>query len=497
MFHEIILTEDRVCTDKIRRIPKNSLDEVELQVLEMLEAGIIRESCSAYNSNPLLVKKKDGKQRFCVDFRSINKITKRDRYQLPNIDDIIESCAGSKFFSQLDLASGYWGIPIAEKDRHKTAFSVPKGRFEFCRMPFGLVNAQATLQRKVDVVVKKLHADGHKGVEAYVDNILIHSVTEKGHMKLLRVVLQEMREWNFSLRADKCEIMHREIDFLGYHLSENSLQPSRDSVDKLLSIPRPSSKKMVQSFLGLANFNRRFVPQFATVTKPLTRLLSKEVRFKWDSEEDQAFNKVKQMLAEYPCLSIPHWSKCFHIDTDASGVATGAILYQLDDQGRKNPIHYYSKTLSRDQVKWSATERELLAIVHAIERFKVYCSAEMVFHTDHKPLVNILGQKDPRGKVARMLMILEAVDCRIYYVPGKDNIGADFMSRGTLIKPWEQQEKEEYEEDNVVFSTEKLYTNVMCQEQAKDGVLTGAIDQIRKTGKISSGPLKRYGRVSG
>ena len=232
--HEIILTEDRVCVDKVNRIAKSSTDNVNSQVLEMLEAGIIRNSASAYNSNPLLVKKKDGALRFVIDFRSLNKVTKRDNYPLPNIDDIIEGCRSSKYFSQLDLASGYWCVPIAEKDKHKTAFNVPRGKFEFNRMPFGLVNAQATFQRKIDVVVKSLKQNGHKGVDGYVDNILIHSKTIEEHRELLAAVFEELRECNFTLRADKCEIGFLELDFLGYCLSENTIKPSKENVEKLV-----------------------------------------------------------------------------------------------------------------------------------------------------------------------------------------------------------------------------------------------------------------------
>ena len=266
--HEIVLSEDRVCVDRVHRIPKKSPKAVAIHVQEMLKNGIIQRSASSYyNSNPLLVNKKDGSKRFVVDFRSLNKITKCDNYPIPNIDDLIESWRDSKVFSQLDLASGYWCVLIAEKDRHKTAFSVPKGKFDFVRMPFGLSNSQATFQRLMDVVVQNIKKKGFEGVEAYVDNILIHSKSIDEHYKLLQAAFDEIRKFNLTLRPDKCEIAFSEIEFLEYHVCENSIKPSQENVIKLLNFPAPTTKKQVQRFLGLANFNRRFVQQYATINK--------------------------------------------------------------------------------------------------------------------------------------------------------------------------------------------------------------------------------------
>ena len=265
-----------------------------------------------------------------MDFRSLNKIIKCDNYPIPNIDDLIESCRDSKVLSQLDLASGYWCVPIAEKDRHKTAFSVPKGKFEFVRMPFGLSNSQATFQRLMDVVVQNIKKKGFEGVEAYVDNILIHSK--------LQAVFDEIRKFNLTLRPDKCEIAFSEIDFLGYHVCENSIKPSQENVIKISNFPAPTTKKQVQRFLGLTNFNRRFVQQYATITKPLTAMLSDDMKFMWTELQEKAFMAIKEQLAKYPSLTISDWEKPFHIETDASAVATGAILYQLGNDGGKYPI---------------------------------------------------------------------------------------------------------------------------------------------------------------
>ena len=491
--HEIIVTEQRPCVDKIRRYPKTSMDMIDSQVKQMLQDGIIRHSSSPYNSNPLLVRKKgDASKRFVVDFRLLNDVTKRDRYPLPNIDDILENCHGSKIFTQLDFASGYWAIPIAEGDKAKTAFSVPRGKFEFERMPFGLVNAQATFQRKIDVVVKKLKEHGYQGIEGYVDNILIHSKTKQEHLKLIKAVYDEIRNHRFTLRADKCQMGFNKLDFLGYCISSNQIQPSPENVEKIVNFPAPNSKKKLQSFLGLVNFSRRFVKQLATITKPLTSMMSDTEDFVWKETHQNAFEKVKYLLASYPILAIPDWNKPFHIELDASEVATGAILYQIDDSGDKRPIYYHSRTLSKTESRWSPTERELFAIVDATRKFKVYCCHEMYIHSDHEALKDIGQQKDPRGKIGRWLLELDALDCTIDYLPGKCNLAADCLSREVISSSPQYNQYEEDADDTMIYALSEVSPLVLKDEQNKDRVLRRVVKDLREKGVIKSGPYKRY-----
>ena len=429
-----------------------------------------------------------------MDFRSLNKITKCDNYPIPNIDHLIKSCRHSKVFSQLDLASGYWCVPIAEKDRHKTAFSVPKGKFEFVRMPFGLGNSQATFQRLMDVVVQNIKKKGVEGVEAYVDNILIHSKSIDEHYKLLQAVFDEIRKFNLTLRPDKCEIAFIEINFLGYHVCENSIKPSQENVIKILNFPAPTTKKQVQRFLGLANFNRRFVQQYATITKPLTAMLSDDMKFMWTELQEKAFMAIRERLSTYPCLTIPDWEKSFHIETDASAVATGAILYQLGNDGVKYPIVYHSKTLSKPQTKWSATERELFAIVDATRKFKVYCTGDVHVHTDHQHLKNIRRQKDPRGKIGRWLLHFDAIDCKIEYLPGSENCGADCLSREVIPNPIHYGKYEDIAEETIYNATQEQvrvdYESPasMKKEQLRDLCISSAVRQLQRGGSIKSGP---------
>ena len=215
----------------------------------------------------------------------------------------------------------------------------------------------------MDLIVKNIKQRGYRGVNAYVDNLLIYTESLEEHCIILNQVFQELRKFNLILRSDKCEIGFKEMDFLGFHLSFNGVRPSEENVIKIPNFPKPTTKKHIQRFLGLANFNRKFVQQYATITKPLTKILSDSEKFVWEEEQQRVDDRIKSILTRYPCLSIPDWKIPFHIETDASSVATGAVLYQIEDNGDKNPIAYHSKTLTKAQSKWSATERELFAIV--------------------------------------------------------------------------------------------------------------------------------------
>ena len=291
--HVIYTKDDRVVKDKIRPLPRKWREQMLNQAKEMLENKIIRPSCSPHNSNVLPAEKKDKTMRFCIDFRTLNKATIADSYPLPNVNEMLDEFHGSEYFTQLDLASGYWGVPLREEDKCKTAFSLEKAKYEFERMPFGLVNAQATFQRSMDSVVHTVRQRGHNGVNAYVDNVIIHHKSFEDHMAAVRETLQVINEHNFSLRENKCEFAYHEMEFLGYVISKNGIKASPDNVEKICRFPTPSNRKEVQRFLGLTNFNRRFISHYSETTAPLAALTSCKVQFKWDSLEDKAFKKSK------------------------------------------------------------------------------------------------------------------------------------------------------------------------------------------------------------
>ena len=247
----------------------------------MIENGICRESSSPYSSNILLTNKKDGTKRFCIDFRSLNRNTIKDTYPLPNVEDLIDSFQGCSYFSQIDLVSGYWGIPVNPKDVGKIAFATHMGKFEMLRMPFGLCNAQATFQREMDRLKYKVRNEGNRGIDAYVDNIIVFSKTFEENMRCLESLFRVADETSLSFRADKYEFAKQELQFLGFIINGQPVRPTPDNVGRVKEFPVPSTRRQLQQFLGLCNFNRRFIGHFFNIAAPLSALTSTKVRFRW------------------------------------------------------------------------------------------------------------------------------------------------------------------------------------------------------------------------
>ena len=494
--HTINLNSKLPHKDKVRRIPRKWCEATDKQVTEMLENNIIQESSSPYSSNPLMVTKKDGCKRFCVDFRTLNANTVKDTYPLPNVDDMLDQFWGCNYFTQLDLASGYWGIPMHPDDIEKTAFVAPKGKYEFLVMPFGLVNAQATFQRSMDKLVLCLREKGNEDVDAYVDNIIIYSETFEQHIHTLDQVLNLADEANLSLRADKCEFAKPEVEFLGFLINGREIRPTPTNVAKVAGFPSPTTRKKLQSFLGVANFNRRFIKDFSKIVQPLSIMTSSKRKFEWGPEQDEAFQQIKHCISQAPALRLADWSKEFHIQTDASDISVGAVLFQQGDQGERYPLAYHSKTLNKTERNWSATEKEMFGIVSASRKWAPYCSGLVVFHTDYQPLKYIRKQKDPRGKFARWLVELENYDYRVEYVPGKDNVEADYLSRIEI--PSDKEEPESTQEIACIYlNAEMLPTlKVIKEHQQKDNQVKDAMAQLKASQMISKGIYKSYANLN-
>ena len=481
--------------DKFRRTPAKWKENVEGQLQEMEVNGIIRPSESPYSSNILLTNKKDGSKRFCVDFRSLNENTIKDSYPLPNVEDIFDSFRGCKYFSQADLASGYWGVPVHPEDVEKTAFATHKGKFECLRMPFGLCNAQATFQRAMDRLRDRVHAKGLTGMTAYVDNIAVYSRTWEEHLATLTEVCSQAEVANLSLRADKCEFGKAEMEFLGYIVNGETIRPTPDNIQKVKDFPVPTTRRKLQRFLGMCNFNRRFVPNYSAVVRPLSRLTSSKVKFEWGDKEEAAFQAIKTHLQEAPRLNLADWNREFHIESDASKTAVGAVLFQLDEDGNRHQIAYHSKSLSHVEQRWNTTELEMYAIVSASRKWSAYCSNKVIFHTDHQPLKYIRKQKDPRGKIARWIMELENIDYTVEYIPGKENTEADYLSR-TVIKD-RGKEVESMQEIATVYCNEAEVptVEVIRKHQDLDQHIRDARVQLESTGKIAKGVFRSHSNI--
>ena len=473
--HVIKTKDDRHIKDKQRNIPLKWMPEINQQVDQMLKNGIIEPSDSAHNHNILLVDKPDGNKRFCIDFRTLNRETVPDAYPLPNVDNMFNQFRGCQYFSQLDLASGYWGISVREEDRPKLSFSVPRGKFQFIRMPFGLVNAGATCQRTMDKVIKEVRDEGFKDIDAYMDNIIVFTANAQDHIDTLRCLFSKLAKFNLSLREDKCEFMVDELEFLGFKLSGKGMSPSESNVAKVRQFPVPKDRKELQRFLGMANFNRRFIKNYAHISAPLAKLTSDKVPFLWESAQQVAFTTLKEKLRTAAMLHLPDWSKKFHMFCDASGVAVGATLCQEDVNKKMVVLGYHSKTLSGCERRWHATDQEMYAVISASRKWECYCSNGVIFHTDHEPLTTVKKTKSPRGKRARWLMELENFDYSLVYIVGKKNVSADYLSR-IEIPDDEASDNRHYE---------KIY-NIEQDEMPNDDVLEQACDWLIQDGRLTS-----------
>ena len=488
--HRIFSRDERVSKDKVRRIPDKWKNEVNQQVIEMLNNGIIRPSKSPYNSNPILVTKQDKSKRFVIDFRNLNKNTIQDSYPLPDVNDMIDACLNCNYFTQLDLASGYWCLEVHEDDKEKTSFSVPNGKYEFNRMPFGLKNSQATFQRNMDKMILDLKKRLIEGVGAFSDNVFIFSETFEEHLHALTAVLEEVLKYNFSLKPEKCELGFKEIDFLGFHIRHNEVLPRKDNVQKLIDFPIPQTKKQVQRLLGIGNFNRRFVPKYAEVTRPLTKILSDTEKFVWGDEQQQALDQLIDILCKAPALGLPDFSKGFYIQSDASEISVGGVLFQKDNEGQNTTLGYHSKTLQKCQRNWKVTELELFAIKECSRKWDVYCSGKVVFITDHEPLKFIRNHQDNRGKIVRWLLELESIDYTIEYIKGKDNEIADALSRVEIreIPVHTEEDGDEY----IYVRTDSKYCDIekIKEFQKEDKALKFVMKKLQEEKKINKGPFR-------
>lgn len=413
------------------RLPESSRGEINKQVGKMLDDGIIQHSKSAWNSPLLVVPKKcdaEGKKRWrvVVDFRKLNEISIGDAYPLPNITDILDQLGRSKYFTTMDLANGYHQVRVTEEDRVKTAFSTQMGHFEFLRMPFGLKTAPATFQRLMNTVLS-----GMQGLVCfvYMDDIVVYGNDINDHNTKLLRVFDCLRKNNLKLQPEKCHFLCREVVYLGHKITENGLQPDPNIVRSVRDFPVPKNAKDIKAFIGLTGYYRRFVQNYATIAKPLTKMLKDDVKFVWSALCDEAFHILKEQIINPPVLQFPDFSKEFILTTDASKIGIGAVLSQ-GVVGNDLPIAFGSRGLNQPETNYSTSEMEMLAIVWAVQNFRPYLyGRKFKIITDHKPLTYIFNVKDPSSRLMRWRIKLEEYDYEVYFKPGKQNSNADALSR--------------------------------------------------------------------
>lgn len=410
------------------RLPHTERTIVRSMVQELEESGIVQQSSSDYASPILLVKKKTGDYRLCVDFRTLNKRTVKEHYPLPRIDDQLDSLAGNKFYTTLDLASGYYQIPMSENSKRLTAFVTPDGHFEFTRMPFGLVNAPSTFQKTINNILGNAR---FKDALAYMDDVNIPSKTIEDGFRKLRDTLELFRKAGMTLNLKKCHFLMQSINYLGFEISEAGIRPGRNKIEAVEKFPKPTDQHRVRQFIGLASFFRRFIRGFSAIAKPLTRLLKKDAKWTWSIEEDNAFSTLKSELVKRPILSFynPKYETQLHTDASKMGVA-GMLLQRRDKNAFFTVVAYYSRQTSPEEAKFSSYDLETLAVVSSIQRFRVYLlGIPFTIVTDCNSLRATFEKRDVLPRVARWWSVMQEYDFNVVYKPGSTMSHVDALSR--------------------------------------------------------------------
>ena len=442
--HSIKITDPTPFKERYRRIPPTQYEEVKKHLQEMLEIGAIRKSNSPWASAVVLVRKKDGSLRFCIDLRKLNARTVKDAYSLPRIDESLDCLNGSQIFTSLDLKSGYWQVELDEVSKPLTAFTVgPLGFYECQRMPFGLTNAPATFQRLMESCLGDMHLSW---CIIYLDDIIIFSKTPEEHIKRLKGVFEKLAQAGLKLKPRKCELFKTKIAYLGHIVSAKGIETDPKKISAISQWPIPKTVTDVRSFLGFTNHYRRFIHQYAQIARPLHELTAgenankKRKQINWTDDCNDAFLKLKKICSESPVLAYADYEKPFVVHTDASVKGLGAVLYQEQEEGKLKPIAFASRSLTNPERKYPVHKLEFLALKWAIcERFHEYLyGATFQVFTDNNPLTYLLTTAKLDAAGHRWVAGLANYNFSLHYKPGKNNIVADALSR----IPWPIDEKE-------------------------------------------------------
>ncbi|UYV66261.1 hypothetical protein LAZ67_4001049 [Cordylochernes scorpioides] len=450
--HRIDTEDAKPIKHKPYRVSAKERDIIKEQIDEMLTEGIIRPSSSPWSFPVILVKKRDGKYRFCVDYRKLNNVTVKDVYLIPRIDEVMDTLQGSTHFSAIDLRSGYWQVEVEERDKEKTAFTTTHGLYEFNVMPFGLCNAPATFERNMENMLGNLR---WQICLCYLDDVIIYSPDFPTHLKRLEAVFRCFRESNLRLNDKKCRFAFEELEILGYITSKHGIKPAEHNIKAVRNFPRPKKVKEVQSFLGMCSYYRKFIKDFSKIADPLTNLIKKSVSFTWTERQEEAFQTLKTALLSPPILGHFNPNAPTYVHTDASNIGIGATLVQ-DIGGEEKVISYLSRTLSKAEQNYSTTEKECLAVVWSMSKLRPYLyGRHFKIVTDHHALCWLKNLKDPTGRLARWALKIQEYDFDIIHKSGKKHLDADGLSRGPLPET-------DWDED-----FERLFLNQITDEEDK------------------------------
>lgn len=423
------------------RAPLQTQEIIDKAIDEMLEAKIISRSRSPWSFPVIIVNKSDGSKRFCIDYRKLNNITVKNSFPLPLIDDILARLGKAKYFSSLDLKSGYFQVLMDENSKELTTFSSStKGLFQFNKMPFGLCNAPAVFQELMSIVLEGLTDFS----VAYLDDVLIFSKTLEDHLKHINIIFERLRKHGLKLKLKKCSFLQEETHYLGFVVNKNGIKPNPQKVEAIKSLPPPTCVREVRSFIGMCSYYRRFIPNFSAIAEPLIFLTRKHAHFKWTPVHQKAFNFLKESLCIVPLLVYPDPNKKYTLYTDSSFSCIGACLTQECDITDENlpspfktsiekPIYYLSHKLNKTQCKYSVVEKEAYAIYYSLQKLDFYLhNAEFTIKTDHCPLKYLLESPMTNKRIQMWALSIAGYNCKIEYIPGSQNTCADLLSRHPL-----------------------------------------------------------------
>ncbi len=399
------------------------------EINKQLEAGVIEPAQSAWAAPVLFVPKKDGKLRFCIDYRKLNSMTVKDSYPLPRMDECIDTLGEAKVFTTLDAYSGYWQVNVKKDDRPKTAFVCHAGAYQCVRMPFGLTNAPATFQRALDLVLSKFK---WQTCLVYLDDVIIFSKDVESHVKHVDEILSCLKQAGVTLKVKKCKFFTTEVEYLGHIIKPGRLEVDGANTKSLKEALPPTSKTELRSFLGLCNVYRRFIKDFTKTAHPLNQLLKKNSpdKFQLDEEQVESFRQLVDAVCSPPVLALPVSGLPYSVDCDASAYQIGCALFQTHPNGERKPIGYWSRSLIPAEKNYSASERECLAVLWALKTLRPYLMYErFMVYTDHAALRWLLSIQEPSGRLMRWRLRLAEFDFEVAYKKGTINTQADALSR--------------------------------------------------------------------
>jgi len=477
---------NRPIRQPLRRNPFQHLKWIDKEVEEMRKHGIVEPAVSPWASNVVLVKKKDGTLRFCIDYRRLNSVTRQDSYPLPLIDNCLNAFSGSSWYSTLNLRSGYYNIPIAEKDRDKSAFVTRSDCYRFTVMPFGLTCATSVFQRLIDCVLCGL---SYFTCFVYLDNVIVFGRSFEKQLYRLDEVFVRLRSTKLKLKPSKCSLFQRSVEFFGNVVSENGIAMQDEKIFAILDWPPCRNVTEVRSFMGLTGYYRSFVKDFSIIASPLYDLMKKKVTFCWTPQCQQAFDELKYRLMTGSILSLPKDDGTYILDTDACDTGLGAVLSQIQS-GEERVIAYALRTMSAAERKYETTRKVLLAVVYRLKQFRQYLlNRHIVIRIDHAALSWLRRTPDPMPQLARWLTLIEQYDYEVAHCPGKRHGNVDGLSRKPDRRPLpDVEEKDEYDQEldelpprktRVILDVEDGVTasvgKILCRQQGDDPELGDVI----------------------